>query len=276
MINAAVPMEAYDPSVLDQKGPGSAYEAMTESGWKGKVNHIFASNWHQGFDADNDSRGKLAWKGLFGKITLRPGVVNFYSSGEDVVENPKSSSSLVILDMITNFDTAKGAWGHQEMIKGSAGAGGLAFSRVQGGWWRRSNFDDPVVSVDVLRTNPRFRLFLEGDLFSEDAGTGSIKASESRVLYDVLARGIPALSYAAAANPVPAFTPSRNFDMESSGRVEKGKEADGNTIFEWPTEGHDDEYRANRWNHSDLKNVALPYVHKMYQNMLTQGELTSP
>lgn len=263
MINAAVPVEAYDSSVLEQKGPGSAYEAMTESGWKGKDDRMFASNWHRLFDPTYDSRGKLGWKGIFKEVVTGTITTNFYTPGEDVVENPKSSSSLIILDMIHNFDTERGAWGHQEMIKGGAGLGRFAFKRVQGGWDRRANLDAPVISSDELGTNPRFGLFLEGDLFSDDESVGSIKAAEPRVLYDLLARGLPALSYAAAANPVPSLVAgSSNFNMETQGRVSGV----------WPLDGHGDD-RFGQWNHSDFKNVSLPYVARMYQSMIDKGNL---
>jgi hypothetical protein len=111
-----------------------------------------------------------------------------------------------------------------------------------------------VISSDELGTNPRFGLFLEGDLFSDDESVGSIKAAEPRVLYDLLARGLPALSYAAAANPVPSLVAgSSNFNMETQGR-------------------HGDD-RFGQWNHSDFKNVSLPYVARMYQSMIDKGNL---
>jgi hypothetical protein len=268
MINAAVPLEAYDPSVLEQKGPGSAYEVMTEDSWKGKDPRSFASNWHGLFDSEEDSRAKLTWKGLFNEVKSKSRVINFYSPGEDVVENPRSSSSKIIEDMIRNWDTSKGAWGHQEMIKGGGALGGLAFSRVQGGW-RLWDTSDVLASTSEseLRKSPRFFPFIEGDLFSEDVATGSNRAAELRVAYDVLARGIPAMSYGAAANEISAMAQNDgNFNME----------LDGRNFGLWPTEGHGEEFRAGRWIHSDFKNVALPYVCKMYQSMITKGDLHFP
>jgi len=270
MINAAVPLEAYDSSVLDQKGIGSAYEVMTESSWKGKNPRLFASNWHELFDMNDDYRGKLTWKGLFSKVMSGPFVINFYTPGEDVAENPRSSSSLIIGDMLSNCDTSKGAWGHQEMIKGGTGLGGLAFSRVQGGWRLWDNRDVLATTTDEeLRARPVFSRFLEGDLFSDYEGTGSIKASESRVLYDVLARGMPALSYAAAANEIQVSELNsvtvQNFNIELDGRCASS----------WPADGHSEEFRAGRWIHSDFKNVALPYVYPMFQEMIARGGLNS-
>jgi hypothetical protein len=111
---------------------------------------------------------------------------------------------------------------------------------------------------------PCFSPFLETQLFSDDVAFGSAKAAEPRVLYDVLARGIPAMSYCAAANPLPAVGRKvQNFNMEEKGR-------DPNS---WPTQGHSG-FRQNQWIHSDFKSVALPYVSDMYYEMIKRGELS--
>jgi hypothetical protein len=272
MINAAVPMEAYVPAVSNQKGSGTAYERMTEDNWKGKDDRLFASNWHRLFDKATDSRAGLSWKGLFERVKRETSVTNFYSLGEDVAENPKSSSSSIIWDMTKNRDLDKGAWGHQEMIKGGDGLGALPFGRVQGGWGTDFGTTEILIKLytdfinlypedgkDLLRKAPIFKRFLEQGLFGEN---GSQVAAEPKVRYDVLARGIPAMSYAAAANALPDI---KSIDMEMEGRV-AGK---------WPTVGHDDKYRAGRWIHSDFKNVALPYVYPMFQEMITKGVLNS-
>jgi len=83
--------------------------------------------------------------------------------------------------------------------------------------------------------------FLEKGIFGAN---GSKIAADPKVRYDILARGIPAMSYAVAANALPGV---KSIDMEKEGRV-AGK---------WPADGHDG-LRVNRWIHSDFKNVALP------------------
>jgi hypothetical protein len=73
------------------------------------------------------------------------------------------------------------------------------------------------------------------------------------------------MSYAAAANLMGKLgEQGKNVDMEDKGRV-PGK---------WPA-GGDDGLRVNRWIHSDFKNVALPYVHPMYHEMIARGGLNS-
>ena len=274
MINAAVPMEAYGSYASDYGASGSLYGPsyadfmrylMTEDDWKEKDQRLYASNWHRLFDENTDNRARLTWNGLFQDVSSSTVVTNFYSPGEDVVENPKSSSSYVILDILSNLDTARGAWGHQEMIKGGASLGGFGLSRVQGGW----RFGDlrtesylrlypPSLSVMELQSHPIFTPFLEQGLFGDN---GSDVAANPKVRYDVLARGVPAMSFAVAPNPLHGVV---NFDMEEKGR----------DPIRWPAEGHGG-FRAGNWIHSDFKNLALPYVAPMYDAMITKGGLKS-
>lgn len=160
------------------------------------------------------------------------------------------------------------------MIKGGAGLGAAVMSRVQGGWsanlaaYSFNHAPSKAQAPDsLLKINPYFNKFQEVALFSPDERVASAMAAEPKVRYDLLARGLPALSYAAAANRVQIFNEletDRNFDMEADCRVPDA----------WPTEGHDGD-RRGRWIHSDLKNVALPYVHPMFQKMITRGGLNS-
>ena len=96
-----------------------------------------------------------------------------------------------------------------------------------------------------------------------DPITGSIKAGERKVQYDVLARGIPSLSYAMATRRLSILSDARNFDMEAKGRTQN----------QWPSEGHTAKDNMGNWLHSDFKSVALPYVHQMYEAMITNGDL---
>ena len=56
----------------------------------------------------------------------------------------------------------------------------------------------------------------------------------------------------------------RNFDMEESGRDKA----------QLPSEGHEDDF-VGKWIHSDIKNVALPYVSKMYKTLINEGKLSN-
>lgn len=171
MINAAVALEAYDPtSVTDTQ-----IAVMTEDSWKNRPSVFFAANWHARFeDTPTDPRNELAWRERFPNVQSK--VYQFYSPGDDVVQNPTSSSSNVIWDMFINWDASRGAWGHQEFVKGtnllSSGGGSLAFIRRQAGWNRNflaypslPDANDPAV-LEQLKTTPLFERFLEDDLIS--------------------------------------------------------------------------------------------------------------
>jgi len=69
---------------------------------------------------------------------------------------------------------------------------------------------------------------------------------------------IPALSFAAAANEVPSLNPigaSRNIHMED---MQNG----------WPQSRS-----SSDWLHSDLKNIAYPYVYEFYERVIQEGGL---
>ena len=265
MLNAAVPLEAYDLGSVtaDQR------TAMTEHKWKTLDSGLYASNWHKVFSATpSDHRNELTWKERFKDVLSRTPTYNFYSPGEDVVENPEwDSPSLLSIILTQGFNVSRGAWATQEFVKGARiadSAGVVLFSRVQGGWGM-SVYADQLNNAPLdLAHEPYFGYFLEHTLFGSDPVQASGFSAQKFVQYDLLARGIPAQSFAVAANQLkPLAAPLRNFDMEDKGR----------TASLWPTEGHTINASAGRWLHSDLRNVALPYVYKLYNEMIALGSL---
>lgn len=80
--------------------------------------------------------------------------------------------------------------------------------------------------------------------------------------YNILARAIPALSFAAATHSIPDA--KENFDMEGTMRTDSNQ---------WPTEGRASKIKQAKWLHSDLRDVALLHVYKIYQKFITTGEL---
>jgi hypothetical protein len=96
---------------------------------------------------------------------------------------------------------------------------------------------------------------------------GSPLADIPKMRYDLLARGLPALSPAAGSTPFPFLGGNgsvTNFDLENRGRASDG---------DWPQEGHDSSLTRTRWLHSDFKNVALPFVHPLFQTIIRRGAL---
>jgi hypothetical protein len=266
MINAAVPIEAYDLESVDV----AQRAAMVEEDWKQRQPRLYAGNWHELFaTTPSDRRNELRWKRRFQDVAAI--AYNFYSPGEDVVANVPETATASVGALVLNqgFDFARGAWKAQELVKGVTWTTSLAalfMERGQGGW----DLDLAYIFVspenitdEQLKIRPYFDEFREEDLMHTNPTIASARASDAKVQYDLLARGIPALSFAAAANPIAVIGAPRNFDMESAGRV------DGR----WPTEGHFRSGTENRWLHSDFKAVALPYVARMYEAMISKGTL---
>jgi hypothetical protein len=83
-------------------------------------------------------------------------------------------------------------------------------------------------------------------------------------LWDLLASGIPSMSYAAAANNVATIPGDKNFNMQTMRDVDTS----GNPY--WP-QSRVSGFYGTRWLHSDIKNMATPYVYPIYEKMLKEG-----
>ncbi len=151
MVNAAVPIEAYDLGQTNGTGKQAEEMAkwMTHDKWKPYYNlglqKLFTAEWHKLFLA-GDNRRKLTWKGRFSEVV--PVAYNFYSSGEDVLENPNDQEtvwknlSAIIRRWLNGSGTGRHAWVSQEMAKGSDLASLVFLKRNHAGWKINfSNFD---------------------------------------------------------------------------------------------------------------------------------------
>ena len=219
----------------------------------------------------SDHRNELSWKNRFNKVRDQTSVYNFYSPGEDVLGDTATDTAAVLVTIWNQgFDFDRGAWKSQELLKGvdwTTSLGNLVMERNQAGWNSEQGdyllIPSSSITDSQLRLRPFFHDFLEHELMSNNASVASAKAAEPKVQYDLLARGIPALSHAAGANVIKVFG-GANFNMELLGRAPEV----------WPVDGHAG-LRSGRWIHSDFKNVALPYVAKAYQAMIDRGNLNT-
>ena len=288
MLNAAVAIEAYDATQMIGSGINMK-DNIRNPDWASYSDRLWANKWHELFPGD--SRHDLTWGNRFSSLDSLTAVYNFYSEGEDVVRNADTS----IWGMIgAQFDEL-GAymWALQEMIKGLDGPLGLfAYNVVMpdqhAGWQFNPAHDtssispgtqppDPATAAlltdEELRTNPLFEPFVAvgvreairfpsydgSELFAPLGDTdANTQAAQSTTQYKLLAESIPALSFAAAANEISSLAPGRNIHMEA--------QRDG-----WPSSrpsAPDD-----NWLHSDLKNVAYPYITQFYDELVTTGGL---
>jgi hypothetical protein len=245
---------------------------MVEDDWQTRDRRFYAANWHDLFvNTPADARNQLKWKDRFESVRTDFPVTNFYSPGEDVVAKAETATAAVLVSVLRQgFNFTRGAWTAQELIKGvhwTTSMGALFLERKQSGWNARilhyGSNPGPEVTNEMLKTEPYFERFDEQDLMHADWTVASAKAATSKVRNDLLARAIPALSYAVAVDQLPGLPVERNFNMETQGRLDNSG---------WPTDGHSGQ-NTYRWLHSDFRNVALTYVHPMYLKMIELGGL---
>ena len=252
MLNAALPMEAYDTE--------ADMSEMVDSEWRNVPLSYRASDWSTLFPA-NDFRSSLSWRGRFAGIA---NAINCYSPTEDVLANPEEGQLTLV----------GGAWKIQELTKGTTvwnELNALPFLGLnvacEGGWGINTYY----------ALNPLWYVYQYG--FTDKAGTDLAREeaiihplftpfrSESEAMHSTnlfaiadatyrnelrakfLADAIPATSFAAGANHTGGVV---NHNMEND------------IVNGWPRS-------KNNWLHSDIKNVSFYFCYKMFTYIL-QGE----
>lgn len=261
MLDAAVAAEAYRADDLHP-------EEMCPAIWAGYINRLWASEWHLLFE-QSDNRRELTWRNRFGNI---PNAVNYYSSGEDVLNNGTNDLPFHLIP------AREGAWVAQELMKGEVQGDLLPFLSCHGGWGFNSSYNvvkpeegqlgtermlpDQAASLSTndLRTNSFFRPFYDYQLYTTN---GSQLAAIPRVRAKLLAEAIPALSRATGKNMVEETFSNNNVDMAKSMR---------NGIL-WPESRLLDSDLKDRWLHSDFKETAYLYVYNLYDDIVHKGSL---
>ena len=287
MLNAALPVEA----IVGDVGLTEQGAQMTEILWRPYVRRLFASDWYK-LPPAGDRRRAYSWSNAFSRVRSLNIATNCYSPGEDVTNCPADMTSASVLATFWSGRAIDyGVWKTQELLKGvgwNRSLGALAMERSQGGWgfnpaWRgpyipngpfkgsggRYGLLHPSIAARLreaqLLRDPFFAPFNEGWLHRLNLPVASPHLRSPHIRYDLLARAIPAMTFAAGASPLPGVTSqgTENFDLEALGRA-SGR---------WPEEGHSGKLQAGRWLHSDFKNVALPHVQPLFTKMITESSL---
>ncbi|MBB5353562.1 hypothetical protein HNR46_003823 [Haloferula luteola] len=267
MVDAAAAIEAYSfASTL-----GNA--EMSHPDWRVYDQKLWCSEWYKIFPESDNRRKKMTWRDRFGAI---PNAYNFHSTGEEVLKNGDGTVPGTI-----GVATSGGvrAWVKNEMSKGfSFGTGGGLFHNGTGGWdfngywdvttWypmvgpvtgRRPPAQAATIPLADLEENPFFEPF-ENEKF-HDPALGSAEAGKYDEVSKALAESLPALTFAAGSNPIQIFN-TRNIDMMG---LRNG----------WPEARTaptvDPDLRG--WRHSDIRNMAYLYTHKVFDEFINQGKL---
>ena len=192
--------------------------------------------------------------------------VNCYSPTEEVLANPTTNKVLGVES--SDFG---GAWSKQELFKGCAlwyGVNAVTFSgtEIEGGWGINAAYmANPLAYVplvglrsgyfenwtrDEMITNPLFTSFDDERM----ASTNVLTIVDDELRAKMLGDAIPAESFAAGANATGGVSKNHNLHdyMETT----------------WPRTNDDEECF---WNHSDIKDVAYPYLFKLFK-MIVNGE----
>jgi hypothetical protein len=277
LFDAAVAIETYDPTAL-------SIDQMRHPDWVNYVDanvanprRLWATEWYQLFGS-SDGRSKLTWRNRFGALAV---AYNFYSSGEDVLNN--SNGQVTLLP-----SGAERVWALQEMVKGTSHPGAVLTLDSNGGWgfnshWnieeevqtptgpfytsrRRTPAEANQLTEEQLKTQPFFKRFQDARLM--DASQGSSAANEYVTRAKVLGDAIPSLSFAVGRNPVPAFGGTRNFDLQNF----------TNSDGEWPAGRMSNDADKlpdgrGRWKHGDAKDVAYRFNYLLYRKWVELGEL---
>jgi len=177
-------------------------------------------------------------------------------------------------------------WVKNEMSKGSSiGTGGGLIHNGTGGWdfneyWyvtvynpygsggfrRRTSEEAAGIPSAALEENPFFDPFAN-DKF-HDPAFGSAEAAKYDEVSKALAESLPALTFAAGSNPIAAFNsnipgvPDRNYDMmtlRNGWPPTRAKIIQGTELSDW--------------RHSDIRNMAYLYTHKVFVEFVKLGGL---
>lgn len=257
MLNAAVPVEAYDPGGGDA---GGAPSRMTPKEWSEYPDRVKSARWH-GLFGDGDGRSGLTWRGLFEGVDR---TVNFHSSADEVLANGDGGAK--------GLFSRRFAWYNQERLKGSyltslSPEAGWAFGprywltyasgfTMTGPVYSRRTYtpaEAAGISEDDLRARPFFRDFSDDAVHGADGG--EFARTNALFRWRALAYGIPALSFAAGTNPVPKWGED-NVDMAKG----KSSQEDGDSS------GPDSD--EEKWTHSYFISRPLRDVGWMFKQLM--------
>ena len=188
------------------------------------------------------------------------------------------------------------AWPFQELVKGRDGALDVYNINIpdqHAGWQFNSDAYDgndlmpghqlmdsnqtTIITSEELMVEPFFEHFIgeglgeagrfagiyDGELLlaTNNDTVASTQAGREETQFKLLAEAIPALTFAAAANEVDSFEFRNNFHMQDL------------RSSSWPNARTGNSTYNTRWLHSDLKDIAYPYISGVYDEVVRQGGL---
>ena len=270
MLNAAVPVEAYDDSAHNESASGNP---MLHTDWTAYQNHTWASCWHEHFNHPVviDDRNKLGWKGRFASVP--PSIMyNFYSAGDEVLAINTASTPLYAN---TGHNLRQYAWQKQERFKGRS----MTYGTTWSGW----GFGHPTHTEHVYDPVAQGWVYLTHEYYPDAAAANAAPLSQFRdipafrhypdgmftnviplqVRNEILAKGIPALSPPAGNRPIGRLDieagMGHNINLDTTEFKQNG----------WKAR----QFYPDAWLHSDWVNLAFFYVHPLFEKIVVIGDL---
>ena len=257
MLNSAIPSEAFDPSLADT----SPTNRLVHDEWTGYTNACWTSEWHKLFAA-GDARNALTWRGRFAAVV--PVAVNFYSSGDEVLELYTDAHN----PSWYNGFSPSGNWGEryswhkQELYKGRKSLLGFIGTTTWSGWGFKSNMlGARVWSAEDANAVTDLSVFATNTVFNPNPISITNAVATRLEIDSHLTQGIPALSPPTGRTNL-ASAGITSFDMNTTHYM-------ANT---WPRPADGD--LGGRFLHSDVKNVAYFFVHPVFQKIVEVGGLS--
>ena len=270
MLNAAVPIEAYDP---EGGITAESKYAQTPPAWRAYPDRVRATHWHDLFP-DGDARRTLTWSNRFANVD---NTINFYSSKDEVVANGDGGDKELL--------SRKYAWYNQERKRGKF----LVSASPQAGWVFNEgygkrvevghNHGDPVygtrrytpretyeITDGSLMSRPFFRDFRDEEMYGE-GGSEFVRTNDFARWY-ALSHGIPAESFAAGANPVPKWDEERNIGSDVEDRDTVVKKVIGNIDMAVQCGRNSSEDTPEDWIHSYFIQFPLYNTSKLYGSLV--------
>ncbi len=300
MLNSAAAKEAYDATEAEDSTQDGLMENIA---WRGYPKKLRASEWHKLLPPAawpvSDWRGKLTWRNRLRGVIENGGltnVYNFYSSGEDVLNNatldtPEGNNVLGELWLKSNR-----TWAVQEKRKGH-GLSGFIHTSNNGGWgFNMEPPYDPVIHYDNhynvmklpsqlpspldsaflfhLSQNPFFDKSVHETLLEAHTGDGSPGSNYARDHHNALiATIIPCTTFAAGRNALQELEDNEqivNFNMNDEMKTDPNQ---------WPISNENENsappsnLNSRPWLHSDIRVKAYSHNYLVFDKFIEIGVL---
>jgi hypothetical protein len=270
MLNAAVPVEAYDDTAHNESATSNP---MLHTDWTDYQQETWASCWHEHFNHPviTDDRNKLGWKGRFANIP-KPIMYNFYSAGDEVLKIYTGGGSL---SPMTGGEFRLYAWQKQERFKGRS----MTYGTTWSGW----GFGHPTYTEHVWDPTANAWVFVTHEYYLDAAAANAAASSQFKDIpvfkyypegmftntiplqlhNEILAKGIPALSSPAGHCAITSLSnvngENHNINLDTDFYKKNG----------W--RNHPD--YGTGWLHSDWVNMAYFYVYPLFKTIIDIGGL---